>query len=217
MTPAASTTDRQSQILQAAMKVFEQNGYTSTTMDAVAAEAGVSKGSIYNYFKSKQTLFAAVVNHVIEQEEAKTLPVIEADMPAAEKFGKLLDSWAEAIQHLKGLGKVILESWAVGSREDPEGEILSQFRQAYARGQGWLADVVDQGIEEGDFAPDLNPALGAAIYQAVLDGLMVQHIYDVGVRITPELMAGWRNGFLAALRDRSPRPLPPAGGQAEES
>lgn len=207
-TPPAG--DRKSQILQAAMTVFEANGYTNTTMDAVAAEAEVSKGSIYNYYKSKQSLFAAVVSHVIDQEEQKIQPVLDSEMSAAEKIGALLDDWAESVHRLKGLGKVMLESWAVGSREDPEGEVLRIFRQAYAHWQQLLGKVIRQGIEEGDFAEDLNPELGAAIYHAVLDGLMVQHIYDVGVEITPELMAGWRNGFLAALRDRSVNRTPAA-------
>ena len=199
------TSDRRRQILDAAFGVFETHGYASTTMDAVASAAGVSKGSIYNYFDSKQALFSAVVGDVINAEEQSYQPILEADMPAAEKIARMLDQWALAIERLKGIGRVMLESWAVGSREDPKGEILSNFRQAYAKWQAQLAQIIRQGIDEGDFAPDMHPELAAAIYHAVLDGLMVQVIYDVGVTITPELMAGWRRGFLAAMRDRSPR------------
>ena len=49
------------QILDAALKVFAGQGYSGTTMDAVAAEAGVTKPTLYSYFPSKESLFQAMM------------------------------------------------------------------------------------------------------------------------------------------------------------
>jgi AcrR family transcriptional regulator len=53
--------NRERQILDAALKVFAATGYSGTTMDAVAAEAGVTKPTLYSYFPSKESLFQAMM------------------------------------------------------------------------------------------------------------------------------------------------------------
>lgn len=58
--------DKAVQILQGAMQEFLQNGYAGTSMDKVAATAGVSKPTVYNYFKDKEGLFRALIQYVAE-------------------------------------------------------------------------------------------------------------------------------------------------------
>ena len=53
--------NRERQILDAALTVFAATGYSGTTMDAVAAEAGVTKPTLYSYFPSKESLFQAMM------------------------------------------------------------------------------------------------------------------------------------------------------------
>ncbi|GAB1478703.1 HTH-type transcriptional regulator RutR [Paracoccaceae bacterium] len=53
---------RTQRILEAALKVFAATGYTGTTMDAVAAEAGLTKPTLYQYFASKELLFQAMMS-----------------------------------------------------------------------------------------------------------------------------------------------------------
>lgn len=55
--------EKRSQILQGAATVFAQDGYEGASMSRIAAEAGVSKGTLYNHFESKAELFAAYVEH----------------------------------------------------------------------------------------------------------------------------------------------------------
>ncbi|GAB1361545.1 TetR/AcrR family transcriptional regulator [Rhodobacter sp.] len=53
--------DREKRILDAALKVFAEMGYSGCTMDAVAAEAGLTKPTLYSYFPSKESLFQAMM------------------------------------------------------------------------------------------------------------------------------------------------------------
>ena len=55
---------KQEQILQGATRVFLKHGYAGTSMDRVAAEAGVSKQTIYSYFQDKEGLFTALIERV---------------------------------------------------------------------------------------------------------------------------------------------------------
>jgi AcrR family transcriptional regulator len=54
---------RRQEILDAALRVFSEGGFSETTMDQVAARAGVSKGSLYLYFPSKQSLLEGLMEH----------------------------------------------------------------------------------------------------------------------------------------------------------
>lgn len=53
--------EREQRILEAALKVFAETGYSGATMDAVAIEAGLSKPTLYQYFQSKEALFSAMM------------------------------------------------------------------------------------------------------------------------------------------------------------
>ena len=53
--------EKQQRILSAALKVFAQTGYPGASMDAIAAEAGLTKPTLYKHFASKEALFAAVL------------------------------------------------------------------------------------------------------------------------------------------------------------
>lgn len=69
---------KKDQIVQAAIKVFLENGYAGTSMNRVAEEADVIKATIYSHFKDKEELFAAIIEEV-------TFKRMEADTPEFEK------------------------------------------------------------------------------------------------------------------------------------
>lgn len=63
--PALSgVSQKREQILQGAMRIFLASGYASTSMDRVAAEAGVSKQTIYSHFQDKEGLFKALIERI---------------------------------------------------------------------------------------------------------------------------------------------------------
>ena len=63
---------RREEILAAAATVFGAKGYAAATVDEIAAEAGVSKGTTYNYFQSKQDLYLQLFQASIMEDEAHT-------------------------------------------------------------------------------------------------------------------------------------------------
>jgi AcrR family transcriptional regulator len=80
---------RPEEIAAAALRVFAKRGLHQTTLDDVAKEAGVSKGTIYLYFKSKEELFIAAAQRVVPTPEE--LPLGKTSQPITEKeLGKLL-------------------------------------------------------------------------------------------------------------------------------
>lgn len=83
-------------ILEAAKNLFVRNGYTNTSMDAVASEAGVSKLTVYNHFTDKETLFSCAVVARCEEQ----VPGLFVDVPMDEPVEKVLLGIARGFQTL---------------------------------------------------------------------------------------------------------------------
>ena len=90
---------RQTDILKTALKLFSQKGYYATSIDDITREAGISKGLIYNYFKSKEEIFFELAEHWNEfmnnpSFEDALNRVIYEDMSLSEK---LICVWDETV------------------------------------------------------------------------------------------------------------------------
>lgn len=75
---------KREQILDGAMRVFMRMGFDASSMNDITREAGVSKGTLYVYFKNKEDLFAAIIQRKKSLVFEKLREIVEADMPVAE-------------------------------------------------------------------------------------------------------------------------------------
>lgn len=64
---AKNKADRQDRILNAASRLFREQGYDATRMESIAAEAGVSIGTIYNYYQNKGDILVAIVSKEVNE------------------------------------------------------------------------------------------------------------------------------------------------------
>ena len=142
---------RPAELISAALDLFVERGFSATRLEDVAARAGVSKGTLYVYFPSKEELFKAVVRGGI--------------VPAIERAEKLLD---EHRGNADSLIRDIVKGWWVSvgstrlggipklmiseSRNFPE---LTQFyfREVISRVHRLVAAAVQRGIDSGEFRP----------------------------------------------------------------
>lgn len=164
--------DRPSEILAAALKAFSIKGFAATKLDSVAKEAGVSKGTLYLYFESKEALFKAVVTEFV-------LPQIEKAEEQAEQYNgsikslmsQLLVQWQENVLQtdLSGISKIIMAE----ASNFPE---LATFylENVIHRTRNFIAKLIMLGVKSGEFRacdPDnaarafLTPMVFSAIWQ----------------------------------------------------
>lgn len=85
--------DKPEQILQGAMQIFLQHGYRGTSMDRVAAQAGVSKHTIYNHFQGKEGLFVALIERLVLRRFDLEFP--DCSLPLNEPPDRVLRRVAE--------------------------------------------------------------------------------------------------------------------------
>ncbi|MBV4522646.1 TetR/AcrR family transcriptional regulator [Pseudomonas sp. SWRI74] len=91
MTAPQRLTDRKREaIIQAAIAEFRTNGFDITSMDKIAATAGVSKRTVYNHFPSKEELFAEILNQLWDRVLAEQETPYSPDQPLREQLKRIL-------------------------------------------------------------------------------------------------------------------------------
>lgn len=134
-------------IYDAAIAVLERSGPDGLTMDRVAEEAGVAKGSLYNYFPNKSELLNFVHERTIEPLIQQTREVMARDLGAAEKLKGILHGWTTYIEGRRGLFNFLFNEYAIHK------VIKLQDNVKHKEILQEVACVIRQGIEEGEFRP----------------------------------------------------------------
>jgi AcrR family transcriptional regulator len=199
--------ERPGQILNAAVTVFTDRGIAAAKLEEIAALAGVSKGTIYLYFPSKEELFREAVRQ-------KVVPFLaRADaVDAAESATAALRAFLE-------------HHWRYMDREDAEGWVrlallelhkfpdLAQFyrTEVIDRSNAVLVGIIERGIAAGEFRPT-EPA--AAVM--MIKGILLTHVVWCGAHsLNPAMRAKPRERILHDITDfvlHALRPVAPAAG-----
>ncbi len=151
MSPRPSNkAQRQNQILDAAMEVFTRLGFHKARMDDIAAEAGLSKGSLYWHFSSKEEIISAVLMRMFQGYFGDLKKVLDAPGSAAENLRAYFSQSADQINKLHRWQPLMAEFYAVATRHRSTRLFLQRYYRDYI---DVLAEIIARGMEEGDFAP----------------------------------------------------------------
>ncbi len=162
--------DRREMILDVATDVFLSEGYAATSMSSIAAKLGGSKGTLYNYFKSKEELFLAYVQRNCEFHR--------------KEVGELLTEEGEALAVLTAYARrylrvftseKTLQNWRVISAESAKNPEMGRmfYESGPLRGAQLLADYLDKAVGRGELV--MKDTLGAAHqFLALIHGRMIK-------------------------------------------
>lgn len=140
---------RPAELVEAARLTFLDNGFAATRIDDIAARAGVSKGTVYLYFETKEALFEAVVR-------ANVVPVIDQVIRAIEA-----DETTPALDQLKMIARTMYREMVGTDRrrllhliiaEGPRFPWLTEFyhREVLSRGVALIRAVLRRGEARGE-------------------------------------------------------------------
>ena len=140
---------RPQELLEAALELFVEKGFAATRIEEVALQAGVSKGTLYLYYPSKQDLFKAVVRHNVVSLIAQGRERVEQyEGSSAELLVCLLQTWWERVGNTRaaGIHKIVLSE----VRNFPE---LAQFYndEVIVPADQLFCSAVQRGVSRGEF------------------------------------------------------------------
>ena len=159
--------ERPAELMAAALDLFVERGYAATRLDDVAARAGVSKGTLYLYFSSKEELFKAVIRSgivpLIEQGERLHE---EHQGSAGDLLRKIVFAWWQSVgsSKLGGIPKLMFSE----CRNFPEiGQFY--FEEVISRSYRLIESVMESGMSSGEFRRmDANYATRLVVAPIVL-------------------------------------------------
>ena len=143
--------ERPGEILNAALDVFAARGFAAAKLDEVAARAGVSKGTLYLYFESKEELFRSVVRGLLLPNVAMAeRRIAEHKGSAAELLRALVTTFGRVIAESKlgAIPKLVIAE----STTFPD---LAKFyyEEVIKRGMRAIGGLIERGVEAGEFRP----------------------------------------------------------------
>ncbi len=140
---------RPGELLEAALDLFVEKGYAATRAEEVAARAGVSKGTLFLYFGSKEELFKAVVReNVVRHQTEGAEEVARFEGPSGQLLTHLMLEWWRRYGATKasGISKLLMSE----ASNFPD---LARFFQeeVVTPGHAMIRSVLQRGIERGEF------------------------------------------------------------------
>lgn len=140
--------ERRSQILASALVVFSQKGFHASNVSDVAAHAGVSQGTIYWYFSSKEELFDAAIMEYFADFGTGMVSALEGDGTASEKLWTLARTMDRFVAEAQQVMVAFLSYWASGQGQQKSAQLWIELLREYA---DYVVAVIEEGISTGEF------------------------------------------------------------------
>jgi AcrR family transcriptional regulator len=158
---------RKAQILEAGLTCLTQNGIAKTTLDDVCKAAGLSKGGLVHYYKSKRLLFRAVFEEFFKrifQRGADTMATFDTPLEQILSYDWLYDE--DNLEAYQGY-PLLLDLLALAAHDD---EFLPMMQSWIENWVTLLGNALEQGVKQGTFKPmDVRQVAQSisAIYQGI--------------------------------------------------
>ncbi len=190
--------DRPQEITEAALAAFAEKGYAATRVDEVAKRAGVSKGLLYLYFKTKEDLFKAVIrSFVVPRIEALTT-IIDSSEMSAEDF--LRGPFFDFVKTVPGSPISVLIRLMIA--EGPKHPDLLQFYwdNVVSRGLAAITELLERGVQQGEFRRSVVNDLPHLFAMPVLFSVVFKLLFEKQCPDTDKLIETQLNLLIAHMK-----------------
>ena len=143
-------------------------------MDDIVAESGLSKGTLYWYFKSKDEIIAAILEHFFGFELHEIQEMLAEQVDVSERLVRLVHRAAGELKQMATVIPITLEFYSAATREPFVQQSLKKYFSAYLK---TLAGLIQQGVDRGEFRL-VDPAETATAIGALYEGLITLWVID---------------------------------------
>ena len=168
--------DRPQEITAAALAAFAEHGYAATRVDDVAKRAGVSKGLLYLYFKTKEELFKAVIHSVVVPRIEALAATVDNSEMSAEDFlrGPFLD-FAKTLP-----GSPISTLVRLMIAEGPKHPDLLKYywENVVSRGLSAITVLLERGVQNGEFRRSIVNELPHLFVMPVMFSVIFKLLFE---------------------------------------
>lgn len=150
--------EKKEQIIAAAMILFAKKGFAKTSVADIAKEAGIGKGTTYEYFKGKEQLFFATFEWFVKyNEEAAKISLADLSLKsAAAKIKAFSQSVLNSLKESEEFYPLTLEFWAATASSEYRDKMKRVFKDLYKKIGDVLVSIINEGVENNEFDHELD-------------------------------------------------------------
>lgn len=166
--------EKQRRVLETALEEFSEKGYQGASINLIVSKLGIAKGSIYQYFTDKKSLFLYIFDHAVDlvRKRLKQVKQETKEAPTFERIGRSLLAGVNFIEDhpfiYKGYLKMMFE------REIPFREELLQKIRLFS--SEYLTSLLKEGRERGEVRKDIDLETMVFLLDAVMDRFLQAHV-----------------------------------------
>lgn len=191
--------ERRAQIIAAAVAAFTRLGFDRASMDDIVAEAGLSKGAIYWYFKSKDELILAILDQMFAAEVADLQALASAPGLASRRLTAFFRRTVDQVQSMVRWMPITYEFYALAFRNATVRQAIKRYLRRYGE---IIRPIIEQGVAAGEFRA-LDATGVAVALGAVIEGTLLLWVFDPDlVKIGEHMTAGF-DLILAGLQNET--------------
>lgn len=174
MTKNAKEDLRKKQILDAALKVVVEKGYSDCRMDDIVTQANLSKGTIYWYYRSKKEIFLSLVNYWVNNFGVTLNHIVEENLPAAQQLQELFNFFLTAYEQNPTVFKAELEFWSLASRDK---DFHKKTQKVYHEFLELIEGIIHRGMKSGEFK-NVDAKIAALSIMVNIEGIIWFSFFD---------------------------------------
>lgn len=166
---------KRQEILHSAHACFAKKGFEASTVDDIVAHSGISKGAIYNYFKSKDEIYLALMDGQTNESGTKFTKAISKRETALDKLNYLIDAYLNNDpndEENKDHALVHFEFRLYSTRKpDLKKALTERYKSFFVN---LLVGIIKEGQSTGEFKKEIVPVMYADIFWAMVNGVTLQ-------------------------------------------
>jgi len=155
--------EKKERAIEKARDFFHRHGYRGASLSALIAELGISKPTFYNYFRNKQELFYTVMLETFNEFQYRYNQQARAAANGMQK----LDLFITTLAWFLDTYPLFRDLYKPGNDLMARWEQSRYCREFYAESVEIVRSILEQGVEEGIFYPELDPPASAPLVYAV--------------------------------------------------
>jgi len=167
--------DKKTKILNAAINVFAKQGLEKGKIAEIAKVAKIGKGTVYEYFKSKDEIFHEIENMFIHDSVDQLNVIAESRNTPIQKIEEISQLNINLHEEIGDSVLIISELWAQHSRGQLHGHDSSIFIEMYSSYYRVVANILIEGVENGQFR-QMNIEGVTTLLLALFDGIIWQSV-----------------------------------------
>ena len=202
-------------ILQAAVREFSREGVAGARTDAIARAAGVNKALLYYYYKDKETLYGAVLDHVFGGLSDSIQAALSSDLPPREKLLAYVGAHFDYIASHPLYPRITQSEMMRAAHGKAAPHLKRISKQYFVPLFGRVASVIEEGQASGDFRPvdplHFVPSMIAIIVFHFTNAPVLRMVKGIDP-LAPKLVAARRAAVLDFISAALFRPQPASEG-----